>query len=50
MNKLTLDQTLSYLALEISRKELEDIKPRIKTNRSEGCPLLFRYADFDNPK
>lgn len=46
MNKLTLDETLSYLALEISRRELEDITPRIKTNRSEGCPLMFRYVDF----
>lgn len=46
MNKLTLDETLSYLALEISRRELEDIKPRVKTNRSEGCPLMFRYVDF----
>ena len=46
MNKLTLDDTLSYLALEISRRELEDVKPRIKTNRSEGCPLMFRYVDF----
>lgn len=46
MNKLTLDDTLSYLALEISRRELEDVKPRIKTSRSEGCPLMFRYVDF----
>lgn len=45
-NKLTLNQTLSYLALEVSRRELEDITPRIKTNRSEGCPLMFRYVDF----
>jgi hypothetical protein len=46
MTKSTLDETLSYLALEISRRELEDLKPRIKTNRSEGCPLMFRYVDF----
>lgn len=46
MNKPTLNQTLSYLALEISKQELEDVKPRIEINRSEGCPLLFRYVDF----